>query len=122
MNMVKKPWTLDVLVTENMFGDILSDLGAGLVGGMGMAPSADIGDRHAPLPARARHRARHRRPGQGQPERDVPVGGDDARLARRQAREPKLEVRARLIENAIEAALTAGIVPMELGGRPAAPR
>ena len=32
------------MVTENMFGDILSDLAAGLVGGMGMAPSADIGD------------------------------------------------------------------------------
>jgi len=32
---------------ENMFGDILSDLTAGLIGGMGMAPSADIGDRHA---------------------------------------------------------------------------
>jgi 3-isopropylmalate dehydrogenase len=37
----------DVMVTENMFGDILSDLTAGLVGGLGMAPSADIGDRHA---------------------------------------------------------------------------
>ena len=36
-----------MLVTENMFGDILSDLGAGLMGGMGMAPSADIGDEHA---------------------------------------------------------------------------
>ena len=36
-----------MLVTENMFGDILSDLAAGLVGGMGMAPSADIGDQHA---------------------------------------------------------------------------
>jgi 3-isopropylmalate dehydrogenase len=35
------------MVTENMFGDILSDLTAGLVGGMGMAPSADIGDTHA---------------------------------------------------------------------------
>ncbi|TCN28694.1 isocitrate/isopropylmalate dehydrogenase family protein [Sinorhizobium americanum] len=46
LNMVKKPWTLDVLVTENMFGDILSDLAAGLIGGMGMAPSADIGDTH----------------------------------------------------------------------------
>jgi len=30
-----------------MFGDILSDLGAGLIGGMGMAPSADVGDNHA---------------------------------------------------------------------------
>src|SRR3569833_1169641 len=45
--MVKRPWDFDVLVTENMFGDILSDLAAGLIGGMGMAPSADIGDRHA---------------------------------------------------------------------------
>jgi 3-isopropylmalate dehydrogenase len=36
-----------VLVTENMFGDILSDLGAALMGGMGMAPSADIGDTQA---------------------------------------------------------------------------
>jgi 3-isopropylmalate dehydrogenase len=47
LDMVRRPWTFDVLVTENMFGDILSDLGAGLIGGMGMAPSADIGDQHA---------------------------------------------------------------------------
>jgi 3-isopropylmalate dehydrogenase len=47
MRLVRAPWEFDVLVTENMFGDILSDLGAGLMGGMGMAPSADIGDRHA---------------------------------------------------------------------------
>jgi 3-isopropylmalate dehydrogenase len=44
---VQKPWDYDVMVTENMFGDILSDLGAALIGGMGMAPSADIGDGHA---------------------------------------------------------------------------
>jgi len=42
--LVQKPDAFDVVVTENMFGDILSDLAAGLVGGMGMAPSADIGD------------------------------------------------------------------------------
>jgi len=47
LDMVRKPWAFDVLVTENMFGDILSDLGAGLIGGMGMAPSGDIGDEHA---------------------------------------------------------------------------
>ena len=47
LQMVARPWELDVTVTENMFGDILSDLAAGLVGGMGYAPSADIGDRHA---------------------------------------------------------------------------
>ena len=45
--MVQKPWDFDVLVTENMFGDILSDLGAGLMGGLGLAPSADIGLHHA---------------------------------------------------------------------------
>jgi 3-isopropylmalate dehydrogenase len=47
LDFVRRPWTLDVMAMENMFGDILSDLGAGLMGGMGMAPSADIGDRHA---------------------------------------------------------------------------
>lgn len=47
LRLVRSPWDFDVLVTENMFGDILSDVGAALMGGMGMAPSADIGDAHA---------------------------------------------------------------------------
>jgi 3-isopropylmalate dehydrogenase len=46
LNMLLRPWDFDVIVTENMFGDILSDLGAGLIGGMGFAPSGDIGKRH----------------------------------------------------------------------------
>lgn len=45
--LVQQPHRFDVMVTENMFGDILSDLTGGLVGGMGMAPSADLGDEHA---------------------------------------------------------------------------
>jgi 3-isopropylmalate dehydrogenase len=45
--LLQRPQTFDVIVTENMFGDILSDLAAGLIGGMGMAPSADVGDNHA---------------------------------------------------------------------------
>ena len=45
--MVQNPAAYDVLVMENQFGDILSDLGAGLVGGLGLGPSAEIGDRHA---------------------------------------------------------------------------
>ena len=44
--LVQRPATFDVIVTENMFGDILSDLGAGTVGGLGLAPSADVGDAH----------------------------------------------------------------------------
>ena len=47
LNLVRRPWDYDVIVTENLLGDILSDLGAGLMGGMGMAPSADIGREHA---------------------------------------------------------------------------
>jgi len=46
LDLVRKPWTFDVLVMENMFGDILSDLAGGLVGGMGMAACAEIGDAH----------------------------------------------------------------------------
>jgi 3-isopropylmalate dehydrogenase len=47
LDLVRRPWDFDVIVTENLFGDILSDLGAGLIGGMGFAPSADIGEKHA---------------------------------------------------------------------------
>jgi len=47
LDMIRRPWDFDVLPTENMFGDILSDLAAGLIGGMGFAPSADLGDSHA---------------------------------------------------------------------------
>jgi len=47
LNLVRKPWEYDVVPTENLFGDILSDLAGGLVGGMGLAASGDIGDRHA---------------------------------------------------------------------------
>ncbi|GBQ13689.1 isocitrate/isopropylmalate dehydrogenase family protein [Swaminathania salitolerans] len=43
MQLVTDPWQYDVIVTTNLFGDILSDLTAGLVGGLGMAPGANIG-------------------------------------------------------------------------------
>jgi isocitrate dehydrogenase (NAD+) len=43
MKLVVNPWQFDVLVTTNMFGDILSDEIAGLIGGLGMAPGANIG-------------------------------------------------------------------------------
>jgi 3-isopropylmalate dehydrogenase len=46
LDLIRKPWDFDVLVMENMFADILSDLGGGLVGGMGMAPCAELGDNH----------------------------------------------------------------------------
>ncbi len=46
MRLVQAPESFDVLVTTNLFGDILSDEAAGLVGGLGLAASANIGDRH----------------------------------------------------------------------------
>ncbi|HJQ60943.1 MAG TPA: isocitrate/isopropylmalate family dehydrogenase [Vineibacter sp.] len=46
LDLIRRPWDFDVLVMENMFGDILSDLGGGLVGGMGLAPCAELGDAH----------------------------------------------------------------------------
>ncbi len=46
LNLIRKPWAYDVCPMENQFGDITSDLGAGLICGMGYAPSADIGDAH----------------------------------------------------------------------------
>jgi len=45
MQIVMKPETFDVIVTTNMFGDILSDQLAGLIGGLGLAPSANIGSK-----------------------------------------------------------------------------
>ena len=46
VHMLKKPDFYDVIVAENMFGDIISDLGAGTVGGLGIAASAEVGDDH----------------------------------------------------------------------------
>ena len=47
MQLVQHPETFDVLVLPNLYGDIVSDLCAGLVGGLGLAPSANIGENAA---------------------------------------------------------------------------
>ncbi len=47
MQLVTKPQQFDIIVTENLYGDILSDLCAGLVGGLGVVPGANIGDKVA---------------------------------------------------------------------------
>jgi isocitrate dehydrogenase (NAD+) len=47
MQLVQKPENFDVLLLPNLYGDIISDLGAGLVGGLGVAPGANLGDRVA---------------------------------------------------------------------------
>ncbi len=117
LNLVMKPWQYDVLVTENMFGDILSDLIAALVGGMGMAPSGDIGDHHALFqPA---HGTAPDIAGQG-------IANPSAMLlsvammldwlAQRHA-DPALADGARAIERALQSAFQDGAVrPYDFGG------
>src|SRR5262245_15173485 len=57
MKLVIAPERFDVIVTMNLFGDILSDLAAGLIGGLGVAPAANIGDGPAPAPGQPAGRA-----------------------------------------------------------------
>src|SRR5256714_13680466 len=45
--LVSRPEEYDVIVLPNLYGDIVSDLGAGMIGGLGMAPGANVGDEHA---------------------------------------------------------------------------
>ena len=74
MQLVKDPSQFDVIVTGNLFGDILSDLTAELIGGMGIAPSGNINPETKPRAVRtcARNRAGHRRPRVRQPDRGDP--------------------------------------------------
>ena len=78
MQLVRNPKQFDVIVTDNLFGDLLSDVAAMTTGSLGMLPSAEPrpgrpGDRPAPraLRAGARLGARHRRQGSRQPDRDA---------------------------------------------------
>ena len=77
MQLVQKPELYDVIVLPNLYGDILSDLGAGLVGGLGVA-RAPTSAPTRPLRADPRQRPQVRRHEQGQPDRDDAVGRDHA--------------------------------------------
>src|SRR5213595_3654225 len=115
--LVKRPWDFDVMVMENMFGDILSDMTAGLIGGMGMAPSADIGDRHAVF------QPCH---GTAPDIMDKGVANPTAMilsaalmldwLAERHGHDDAAAA-ARAIERAVDRAFAAGLTPCEFGGR-----
>ena len=114
--MLRRPWDLDVLVTENMFGDILSDLGAGLMGGLGFAPSADIGDSHAVF--QPCHGTAPDIAGQGRAN-PVAMFLSGAMMLEWLAEKHALPEAARagaLVRAAIDTALAAGARPMETGG------
>ena len=114
--LVKRPWDFDVLVTENMFGDILSDLAASLIGGLGMAPSADIGDRHAMF--QPCHGTAPDIMGQGKANPTAMILSTAMMLdwlADKHGVESAAEASER-IERAVDKAYAGGIKPTEFGG------
>jgi 3-isopropylmalate dehydrogenase len=118
LDLVRKPWTFDVLVTENMFGDILSDQCAALVGGMGMAPSADVGDRHGLF--QPCHGSAPDIAGEGKANPTAMILSAAMMLDWLAERhdDPRLAAAARRLERAVDAAFESGALsPHELGGR-----
>ncbi|MCI4430703.1 MAG: isocitrate/isopropylmalate dehydrogenase family protein [Burkholderiales bacterium] len=118
LDLIRRPWEFDVLVTENMFGDILSDQTAALIGGMGMAPSADVGDHHGLF--QPCHGSAPDIAGQGKANPTATILSAALMLdwlAERHAN-PALAAGARRIEQAVDAVFASGrILPYEFGGR-----
>ena len=111
MRLITSPASFDVLVTENMFGDILTDEASVLAGSMGMLPSASLGS--------------------GGPGLYEPIHGSAPDIAGKGIANPigtilsaalllryslKLEQEAQLIEKAVEAVITDGCRTADLGG------
>ena len=111
LRLVQRPAEFDVIVTENLFGDILTDLTAVLGGSIGMLPSASLGDGsrglYEPVHGSAPDIA-----GRGVAN---PYGaiGSVALMLRHSLRMPGA---ARAVEKAIAAALDAGVLPADVGG------
>jgi 3-isopropylmalate dehydrogenase len=115
--LVRRPWDFDVMVMENMFGDIISDLTAGLIGGMGMAPSADIGDTHAVF--QPCHGTAPDIMGKGLANPTAMILSAALMLdwlAERHGHAGAAAA-ARAIEHAVDRAFAAGLKPCEFGGR-----
>lgn len=117
LDFVGRPWRFDVIVTENMFGDILSDLGAGLIGGMGFAPSADIGDRSAVF--QPCHGTAPDIAGQGRanPTAMFLSGAMMLEWLAEQHDEPKAETAAATIRAAVDDTFANGMRTWEIGGQ-----
>lgn len=118
LDLVRKPWTFDVMVTENMFGDILSDQAAALIGGMGMAPSADVGHEHGLF--QPCHGSAPDISGQGKANPTATILSAAMMLdwlAERSGNDALATAAARL-ERAVDTVFASGMIrPFELGGR-----
>lgn len=117
LHLIRRPWEFDVLVMENMFGDILSDLAGGLVGGMGMASCGEIGDDTGLFqPA---HGSAPDIMGQDKanPLAAILSGALMLDYLAEKSGDARLEDAAQLIEGAVQAGFEANAIrPMEFGG------
>ncbi len=117
LDLIRKPWAFDVLVMENMFGDIVSDLSAGLVGGMGMASCGEIGDEHGLFqPA---HGSAPDIAGQDKanPLAAILSGALLLDYLAERGDDPRPAEAAQLIESSVHEAFASGLIrPIEFGG------
>lgn len=117
LNMIRKPWDYDVCPMENQFGDITSDLGAGLICGMGYAPSADIGDKHGLF--QPSHGSAPDIAGKGlaNPTATILSGAMMLEWLGERHNEPKLSEAAQALEAAVDSVFARGVVkPADIGG------
>lgn len=117
VHMLKKPDFYDVIVAENMFGDIISDLGAGTVGGLGIAASAEVGDTHGLF--QGAHGSAPDIAGQNlaSPVATILSGAMMLRWLAERHGDAALSADADRVEQAVETVLAQGeTVPRDLGG------
>ena len=111
MQLVQKPELYDVLVAPNLYGDIISDLCAGLVGGLGVAPGANIGEKAAVFEPVHGSAPKYAGQGRRQPDGADPVRRADAAPPGRDA------LPQRRVETAVREVIGEGrTVPPDLGG------
>jgi 3-isopropylmalate dehydrogenase len=117
-HLIERPDFYDVIVAENMFGDIISDLGAATVGGMGMSPSAELGETHGFF--QAAHGSAPDIAGQNaaNPIGTILSGALMLRWLGDRHRDPDATRAAERIDRAVETVLTSGeTLTRDLGGR-----
>jgi 3-isopropylmalate dehydrogenase len=118
VHLVKRPEFYDVIVAENMFGDIISDLGAATVGGMGIAPSGELGDHHGLF--QGAHGSAPDIAGQNiaSPLATILSGSFMLRWLGDRHQDASLSEAAGRIERAVELTLSQGrAIPRDLGGQ-----
>ncbi len=117
VHLLKRPEFYDVIVTENMFGDILSDLGAATVGGLGIAASAELGEHHGLF--QGAHGSAPDIAGRdlASPLATILSGALMLRWLGERHRDPALTEAAGRVDRAVETVLARGeAVPRDLGG------